>query len=256
MRGIFRRPARRIFRRGRRQSAAVRVADLASRAARLDRRSDRAAARSCGRAAAGARAPACSPSPARRRSNAGPHAAAARRRRVVFARSRPDGARCRAGDGHRGAGANARRVSWSRRRRPSGFDLLSVDVEGHELEVLSGFDFARWRPQLILLEDHVGNLQRHRFLKGAGYRLIRRFENNGWYVPKEAQVEVGLARALADRAQILSGVAVSDRAQCLAESAPPAQGLDARSRLKWRSRYRNRLAAGTGRRTKSRPRRN
>ena len=74
---------------------------------------------------------------------------------------------------------------------PVGFDLLSVDVEGHELEVLSGFDFARWRPALILLEDHVGSLARHRFLKGAGYRLIRRFENNGWYVPKDAPVEVG-----------------------------------------------------------------
>src|SRR4029077_20420010 len=27
---------------------------------------------------------------------------------------------------------------------PLGFDFLSVDVEGHELEVLSGFDLARW----------------------------------------------------------------------------------------------------------------
>jgi hypothetical protein len=63
-------------------------------------------------------------------------------------------------------------------------------VEGHELEVLSGFDFARWRPRLILLEDHVGNLKKHRFLRGAGYRLIRRFENNGWYVPRDATVGV------------------------------------------------------------------
>jgi FkbM family methyltransferase len=74
---------------------------------------------------------------------------------------------------------------------PAGFDLLSVDVEGHEIEVLHGFDFARWRPRLILLEDHVGNLDRHRFLTSAGYRLIRRFENNGWYVPKQALIEIG-----------------------------------------------------------------
>src|SRR5262249_61000789 len=67
---------------------------------------------------------------------------------------------------------------------PDGFDLLSVDVEGHELEVLSGCDLARWRPRLVLLEDHVGNLEKHRFMKGAGYRLIRRVENNGWYVPR------------------------------------------------------------------------
>jgi len=73
---------------------------------------------------------------------------------------------------------------------PLAFDFLSVDVEGHELEVLSGFDFARWRPRLILLEDHVGNLAKHRFLKCVGYRLIRRCENNGWYVPRDAAAAV------------------------------------------------------------------
>jgi hypothetical protein len=75
---------------------------------------------------------------------------------------------------------------------PAQFDFLSIDVEGHELEVLSGFDLARWRPRLILIEDHVGNLKRHRFLDKCGYRLIRRCENNGWYVPRDAAVVVEL----------------------------------------------------------------
>jgi FkbM family methyltransferase len=69
---------------------------------------------------------------------------------------------------------------------PPGFDFLSVDVEGHEIEVLRGFDMKRWRPRLILLEDHVGDLSKHRFLTEAGYRIIRRYENNGWYVPQDA----------------------------------------------------------------------
>jgi FkbM family methyltransferase len=73
---------------------------------------------------------------------------------------------------------------------PVGFDFLSIDVEGHELEVLSGFDFARWRPRLVLLEDHVGNLSKHRFLRAAGYRLVRRFDNNGWYVPADATIQL------------------------------------------------------------------
>ena len=75
---------------------------------------------------------------------------------------------------------------------PKGFEFLSVDVEGHELEVLGGFTFARWRPRLILLEDHVSDLDKHRFLLGAGYRLIRRCENNGWYVPRDATVTAAL----------------------------------------------------------------
>jgi FkbM family methyltransferase len=73
---------------------------------------------------------------------------------------------------------------------PAGFEFLSIDVEGHELEVLSGFDLARWRPRLVLIEDHVANLNKHRFMKNAGYRLIRRFEYNGWYVPQEADIAV------------------------------------------------------------------
>lgn len=77
-------------------------------------------------------------------------------------------------------------------RAPAEFDLLSVDVEGHELEVLGGFDFARWRPRLILLEDHVGSLKKHRFLQAAGYRLVRRVENNGWYIPRAAPAAIDL----------------------------------------------------------------
>jgi FkbM family methyltransferase len=69
-------------------------------------------------------------------------------------------------------------------------DLLSVDVEGHEIEVLSGFKFEHWQPLLLLIEDHVGNLRTHRFLTGKGYRLIKRIGNNGWYVPEDSGVTV------------------------------------------------------------------
>jgi FkbM family methyltransferase len=73
---------------------------------------------------------------------------------------------------------------------PSGFDFLSIDVEGHEIEVLRGFDIGRWRPRFILLEDHVADLSRHRYLTAAGYRIIRRYEYNGWYVPRDSTVGV------------------------------------------------------------------
>lgn len=75
---------------------------------------------------------------------------------------------------------------------PQPLDFLSVDVEGHEIEVLRGFDFARWAPRLILMEDHIANLNRHRFMKANGYRLVRRTELNGWYVPASAPIRFGL----------------------------------------------------------------
>jgi FkbM family methyltransferase len=82
---------------------------------------------------------------------------------------------------------------------PETIDFLSIDVEGHELEVLQGFDLARWRPRLILIEDHVGNLAKLRFLRRAGYRLIRHSQFNGWYVPRGTPAAV----AFEDRWRIL-----------------------------------------------------
>lgn len=61
-------------------------------------------------------------------------------------------------------------------------DLLSIDVEGAELEVLQGANLAASRPQLILLEDKHLYLSKHRFLKRAGYRLAQRLNRNSWYI--------------------------------------------------------------------------
>ena len=74
---------------------------------------------------------------------------------------------------------------------PAPLDFLSIDIEGHELEVFSGFDFLRWCPRLLLVEDHVSDLSKLRFLRRARYRLVRHANNNGWYVPEGAPVKFG-----------------------------------------------------------------
>ncbi len=61
-------------------------------------------------------------------------------------------------------------------------DLLSIDVEGAELEVLLGADLEKLRPSLILLEDKHLYLFKHRFLVNAGYVLARRHNRNCWYI--------------------------------------------------------------------------
>jgi FkbM family methyltransferase len=38
-----------------------------------------------------------------------------------------------------------------------GFDVLSIDVEGFELNVMRGFDLARWAPRLAIVELHDEN---------------------------------------------------------------------------------------------------
>ncbi len=66
-------------------------------------------------------------------------------------------------------------------------DLLSIDVEGAELEVLLGLDLSRYLPSLILLEDKHLYLTKHRYLKKNGYSLVKRTRQNCWYVPNSAK---------------------------------------------------------------------
>lgn len=70
---------------------------------------------------------------------------------------------------------------------PAPIDFLSIDVEGHERQVLRGFDMRRWRPRLILIEDHVLDRRLHNDLISRGYVWIRRTGLNSWYVPAGSQ---------------------------------------------------------------------
>lgn len=63
-------------------------------------------------------------------------------------------------------------------------DFLSIDVEGTELDVLKGLNLERYRPRLILLEDKLVYLNKHRWLKRKGYRLVKRTLFNNWYIPE------------------------------------------------------------------------
>lgn len=65
-------------------------------------------------------------------------------------------------------------------------DFLSLDVEGHEIEVMRGLDFQKYQPSLVLIEDGVRDLSKHRFLKARGYKLVKRTSINNWYVPRGA----------------------------------------------------------------------
>jgi FkbM family methyltransferase len=63
-------------------------------------------------------------------------------------------------------------------------DFVSIDVEGTQLDVLRGFSLERHRPRLMLVEDHLNNLQAHRLVCRQGYRLVKRTGLNNWYIPR------------------------------------------------------------------------
>ena len=65
-------------------------------------------------------------------------------------------------------------------------DYFSIDLEGYEAAALRGFDWARWRPRLISVEDHCEDLATWRRVRAGGYRFLRRIGDNDWYVPADA----------------------------------------------------------------------
>lgn len=71
-------------------------------------------------------------------------------------------------------------------------DYLSLDLEGMELDALRGLDFSKTKPALIVVEDRVDDLSKHRFLLDTGYKLVRRNGSNHWYVPVEDTFPVSL----------------------------------------------------------------
>jgi FkbM family methyltransferase len=73
---------------------------------------------------------------------------------------------------------------------PVPIDFVSIDIEGHEIEALEGFDLARWRPRLLLIEDLCMDLRLNRYLTGRGYRWVRRTGLNDWYMPQESALPV------------------------------------------------------------------
>lgn len=62
-------------------------------------------------------------------------------------------------------------------------DVLSIDVEGWELEVLSGLDFERHRPRAMVIENLFNDPGYRRYMRGRGYGLWKFLPPNDVYAP-------------------------------------------------------------------------
>tara|TARA_B110000285_G_scaffold34340_1_gene36438 strand:+ start:1433 stop:2083 length:651 start_codon:yes stop_codon:yes gene_type:complete len=57
-------------------------------------------------------------------------------------------------------------------------DLLTLDVEGYELEVLQGLNFNKYRPTYLLIEIYINQVNYiHNYLTENNYKLICNFSN-------------------------------------------------------------------------------
>ena len=76
---------------------------------------------------------------------------------------------------------------------PPRFELLSIDVEGHDFEVLSSLDLARYRPRIVVIEMHgfaVADADSNRIcshMRTHGYTLVGYLATNGYFRDDAAQ---------------------------------------------------------------------
>jgi len=62
-------------------------------------------------------------------------------------------------------------------------DLVSIDVEGGELDVLEGFSLERFKPRILVLEnDRPAGAALEPYLNGHGYRKFHRQTINDFYI--------------------------------------------------------------------------
>lgn len=99
-------------------------------------------------------------------------------------------------------------------------DFLSLDLEGMELAALHGLDFSRHAPRLIVMEDRMESLEKHRYLKRQGYKIVMRNGSNSWYVPIAEPFEVPLAM----RYELLRKLYLSLSFRCLRDALRALRG--------------------------------
>jgi FkbM family methyltransferase len=61
-------------------------------------------------------------------------------------------------------------------------DFISIDTENTELDVLKGFDIARWKPKLMIIENNFNENFIEDYLKDFGYTKDKRYHINDFYI--------------------------------------------------------------------------
>jgi FkbM family methyltransferase len=73
---------------------------------------------------------------------------------------------------------------------PNEFDFLSIDVEGHDFEVLSSITLIKYRPKLIIIEmrelpENLRSNPIYPHLERNGYKLVAYYPLNGFFMREE-----------------------------------------------------------------------
>lgn len=63
-------------------------------------------------------------------------------------------------------------------------DFLSIDTEGTEIDVMKGFDIAKWMPKVVVLENNYDDKHYVDYMDSVGYKRVLRNVVNDFYIKK------------------------------------------------------------------------
>lgn len=63
-------------------------------------------------------------------------------------------------------------------------DVLSIDTEGHELQVLNGLDFEKYKPKVCCIENFFNEPWLKEYMTKKGYQFVERLHVDDFYIRK------------------------------------------------------------------------
>ncbi len=104
-------------------------------------------------------------------------------------------------------------------------DFITIDVEGHEMEVLKGFSLSKYKPEIVIIEDGSfgfdSTVRRH--LERQGYVRFRITGCNEWYTPstnKELYNKIDLLKVAVFESYRMSFLTLKKIAKRILRKAP------------------------------------
>jgi len=72
---------------------------------------------------------------------------------------------------------------------PEQIDFVTIDVEGGEMDVLKGFDLARFEPKVVMLENNTGHADYpvSRYMERQGYQRFHHIGCNEFYCREQRE---------------------------------------------------------------------
>jgi FkbM family methyltransferase len=64
----------------------------------------------------------------------------------------------------------------------SQIDAMSIDVEGHELNVLNGLDFDKYKPKVCCIENYFSDIWLDEYMNLKGYKKVNRLHVDDFFI--------------------------------------------------------------------------